>query len=202
MGKVVSRKKYEYYEYVTAIMISIGMTFFMLGSGEEKSHNNVTTFSGVILLVAYLIFDSFTSNWQGALFTQFHMSSVQMMCGVSLFSCLFTAVSLLQQGGFIHSLQFMMNVIFLYYFLHHHLFFILINIKNFFLVLQVCVWLPVIIYLLCCGSVFYILHDIKFWSSCFCYNNDHQTGKILMTISYFHCFTDLYLPQFQLIFVK
>ncbi|EEB10955.1 adenosine 3'-phospho 5'-phosphosulfate transporter, putative [Pediculus humanus corporis] len=109
MGKLVSRKKYEYYEYVTAVLISIGMTFFMLGSKENKAHDNVTTFSGIILLAAYLIFDSFTSNWQGVLFSQFHMSSVQMMCGVNLFSCLFTTVSLIQQGGFIPSIHFMIN---------------------------------------------------------------------------------------------
>ncbi|KAL0275509.1 UNVERIFIED_CONTAM: hypothetical protein PYX00_003338 [Menopon gallinae] len=106
MGKFVSRKKYEYYEYVTAVFISLGMAFFMLGSAEDRREGTVTTFSGIILLVAYMTFDSFTSNWQGALFSQYHMSSVQMMCGVNLFSCLFTAVSLAQQGGFVHSIQF------------------------------------------------------------------------------------------------
>ena len=36
MGKLVSRQKYEYYEYVTAILISAGMTFFMLSSAPNK----------------------------------------------------------------------------------------------------------------------------------------------------------------------
>lgn len=110
MGKFVTRKKYEYYEYVTAVFISLGMIFFMLGSAEDRPGGNVTTLSGLILLAAYMLFDSFTSNWQGALFTQYQMSSVQMMCGVNLFSCLFTAVSLAQQGSFIHSLNFMAQV--------------------------------------------------------------------------------------------
>ncbi|XP_067013543.1 adenosine 3'-phospho 5'-phosphosulfate transporter 1 [Anabrus simplex] len=107
MGKLVSKKKYEYYEYVTAVLISVGMTFFLLGSADDLQGSTVTTFSGLILLASYMLFDSFTSNWQGALFQQYGMSSVQMMCGVNLFSCLFTAVSLAQQGGFIHSLNFM-----------------------------------------------------------------------------------------------
>nr|CAD7198915.1 unnamed protein product [Timema douglasi] len=55
------------------------------------------------------LMEDFTSNWQGELFTQYSMSSVQMMCGVNLFSCLFTTVSLLQQGGFYHSLNFMIQ---------------------------------------------------------------------------------------------
>nr|CAD7587273.1 unnamed protein product [Timema genevievae] len=110
MGKLVSRKKYDYYEYITAVLISVGMTFFMLGSSNQGKETGVTTFSGLVLLASYMLFDSFTSNWQGELFTQYSMSSVQMMCGVNLFSCLFTAVSLLQQGGFYHSLNFMLQV--------------------------------------------------------------------------------------------
>ena len=39
MGKFVSKKKYEYYEYVTAILISIGMVFFLLGSAEGHKGN-------------------------------------------------------------------------------------------------------------------------------------------------------------------
>lgn len=36
MGKIISRNKYEYYEYFTAGMISAGMAFFMLGSADDK----------------------------------------------------------------------------------------------------------------------------------------------------------------------
>lgn len=107
MGKIISKKKYEYYEYVTAGMISVGMVFFLSGNAEDRLGNTVTTFSGVLLLASYMVFDSFTSSWQGALFSQYNMSSVQMMCGVNLFSCLFTAVSIAQQNGFAHSFHFM-----------------------------------------------------------------------------------------------
>lgn len=36
MSKVISRTKYEYYEYVTAAILSIGMVFFMLDTGSER----------------------------------------------------------------------------------------------------------------------------------------------------------------------
>lgn len=39
MGKIISRRKYEYYEYVTAVLISVGMTFFMLGSADDHKGN-------------------------------------------------------------------------------------------------------------------------------------------------------------------
>lgn len=37
MGKIVSRAKYDYYEYVTAVLISIGMMMFLLGSTDDQS---------------------------------------------------------------------------------------------------------------------------------------------------------------------
>ncbi|ETE64915.1 Adenosine 3'-phospho 5'-phosphosulfate transporter 1, partial [Ophiophagus hannah] len=106
MGKLVSRKSYEYWEYLTAALISVGVSMFLLSSTHNKHLSTVTTFSGVILLGGYIAFDSFTSNWQDALFT-YKMSSVQMMFGVNVFSCLFTVGSLLEQGALIESVHFM-----------------------------------------------------------------------------------------------
>uniref|UniRef100_A0A672PNN0 Adenosine 3'-phospho 5'-phosphosulfate transporter 1 n=1 Tax=Sinocyclocheilus grahami TaxID=75366 RepID=A0A672PNN0_SINGR len=108
MGKIVSRKSYEYWEYLTAVLISLGVSMFLLSSSTGKHSSTVTTFSGVVILGGYIVFDSFTSNWQDNLF-KYKMSSVQMMFGVNLFSCLFTVGSLLEQGAFFDSLAFMMR---------------------------------------------------------------------------------------------
>lgn len=109
MGKIVSKTKYEYYEYVTAVILSIGMLFFMIDTGNDRSNSTVTTLSGVILLCLYITFDSFTANWQGELFKKYEMKPLQMMCFVNFFSCIFTAVSLVQQGGLFHSVKFMIK---------------------------------------------------------------------------------------------
>ncbi|NWW52262.1 S35B2 protein, partial [Pedionomus torquatus] len=106
MGKLVSRKSYEYWEYLTAALISVGVSMFLLSSAPNRHMSTVTTFSGIVLLAGYIIFDSFTSNWQDALFT-YKMSPVQMMFGVNIFSCLFTVGSLLEQGALLESLHFM-----------------------------------------------------------------------------------------------
>ncbi|XP_078068237.1 adenosine 3'-phospho 5'-phosphosulfate transporter 1 isoform X2 [Mustelus asterias] len=108
MGKIVSHKSYEYWEYLTAILISVGVSMFLLSNTQNKHPPTVTTFSGVVILAGYILFDSFTSNWQDALF-KYKMSSIQMMFGVNLFSCLFTIGSLLEQGAFFQSLLFMMQ---------------------------------------------------------------------------------------------
>lgn len=108
MGKIVSKKSYEYWEYLTAVLISLGVSMFLLSSSTNKHPSTVTTFSGVIILAGYIVFDSFTSNWQDNLF-KYKMSSVQMMFGVNLFSCLFTVGSLLEQGALFESLSFMLR---------------------------------------------------------------------------------------------
>jgi len=107
MGKIVSKNKYEFYEYVVAVLISLGMCAFLFGKEAGAHTDSGTTVSGVLILVGYMAFDSFTSNWQGQLFKEYKVSSVQMMGGVNLFSCLLTSVSLLQQGIFFTSLIFM-----------------------------------------------------------------------------------------------
>lgn len=106
MGKLVSRKSYEYWEYLTAVLISVGVSMFLLSSDGHKHPSTVTTFSGVVILAGYIVFDSFTSNWQDNLF-RYKMSSVQMMFGVNLFSCLFTVGSLLEQGALFEAVAFM-----------------------------------------------------------------------------------------------
>ncbi|XP_041950236.1 adenosine 3'-phospho 5'-phosphosulfate transporter 1 [Alosa sapidissima] len=108
MGKLVSHKTYEYWEYLTAALISVGVSMFLLSSTSSKHPSTVTTFSGVLILAGYIMFDSFTSNWQDNLF-KYKMSSVQMMFGVNLFSCLFTVGSLLEQGAFFDSVSFMLR---------------------------------------------------------------------------------------------
>ena len=108
MGKFVSNKTYHFFEYATALMISLGVGIFMLTSGDSVTDEGTsTTFSGLIILMGYLLFDAFTSNWQGELFTQYKMSSIQMMAGVNMFSVIFTSVSLIEQGGFFESAAFM-----------------------------------------------------------------------------------------------
>lgn len=106
MGRIISRNKYEFYEYVTAVTISIGMIFFLSGSYDHSKSTPMTTITGLFLLALYMIFDSFTSNWQSDLFKTYGITSIQMMCGVNLFSTLFTAASLFVQGGFAESLTF------------------------------------------------------------------------------------------------
>ncbi|XP_016656463.1 adenosine 3'-phospho 5'-phosphosulfate transporter 1 [Acyrthosiphon pisum] len=105
MGKLMSGKKYEYYEYVTAIGIWIGMAIFQFFT--ENKHSDITTCAaGVILLVGYLATDSFTSTWQGKMFTQYQVTSMQMVFANSLLSSLLTTIPLYQVGSFKKTYEF------------------------------------------------------------------------------------------------
>lgn len=108
MGKVVSRKKFPAYEYVCAGLIFLGVSVFLLWNPQETERNYTkeTTFSGLFILAGYIVFDSFTSNWQGELYSTYKMSSYQCMLGTNIFSSLFTGVSLLLEGVLLKNLIF------------------------------------------------------------------------------------------------
>ncbi|XP_012508012.1 PREDICTED: adenosine 3'-phospho 5'-phosphosulfate transporter 1-like [Propithecus coquereli] len=106
MGKLVSRRSYEHGEYLTAGLISTGVSMFLPSSRPELHSSPATTLSGLILLAGYTAFDSFTSNWQDALLA-YKMSLVQMMFRVNFFSCLFTVGSLLEQRALLEGTCFM-----------------------------------------------------------------------------------------------
>jgi len=111
MGRVVSRQTYSLLEYITAAMISIGLFMFVMSTdaASRSSKTSTSTISGVILLAGYLGFDAFTSNWQGQLFHTYKMSSTQMMAGSNLFAVIFAGVTLVEQGGFVEAMSFMIR---------------------------------------------------------------------------------------------
>lgn len=107
MGKIVSKRTYQYYEYVVAVLLSVGVSLFLLAADPTKKRTEVeTTLSGAVILLGYMMFDSFTSNWQSELFSTYKMSSMQMMFGTNIFSTLFTVWSMIQGGNFFSSILF------------------------------------------------------------------------------------------------
>ncbi|KAL3213982.1 hypothetical protein MRX96_007378 [Rhipicephalus microplus] len=61
MGRLVSRKSYDWHEYLLALAISVGMGLFLLSrsSGGSSSSPTSSSLSGLIILASYLILDSF-----------------------------------------------------------------------------------------------------------------------------------------------
>jgi hypothetical protein len=61
MGKVVQQQTYPMYEYGCAVTMSVGFALFMFGRATDENDSvadaKVTTASGLILLVGYMVFD-------------------------------------------------------------------------------------------------------------------------------------------------
>ena len=107
MSQLIGGKKYRSVEYFFAISISFGMTLFLWSDHSANSglhhktgsdSDSVNYFGGLVILVLYLTFDSFTSNWQTVLFDRYKMSTLHMMAAVNFFSILLTSTSLIEQG--------------------------------------------------------------------------------------------------------
>ena len=114
MSQIIGGKRYRTIEYIFAISISLGMTMFLWSDHDVNSHstNKSNTIpsakhysGGIIILILYLTFDSFTSNWQGILFDKYKMSTLHMMAAVNFYSILLTSTSLTQQGDLTPAFQ-------------------------------------------------------------------------------------------------
>eukprot|EP00904_Undaria_pinnatifida_P007900 jgi/Undpi1/423/HiC_scaffold_1.g00419.m1 len=106
MGKILGNKEYPFYDYVVAGVIALGITLFLNSSegvnfgkdmfGQLEGQGGVAC--GMMLLALYLVFDSFTSQWQSRMFTKHRdLSPIQMMFVMTAFSTIFSFVTLVHQ---------------------------------------------------------------------------------------------------------
>ena len=114
MGKLVSGKVYPWGQYLSAGLITVGMSIFLYSRWDGNSSNSsiISSALGAAVLVGYIVFDSFTSTWQEQLKKESKkdghtaITSMQMMYGINFFSVILAGVSLVEQGGFTSSFQF------------------------------------------------------------------------------------------------
>ncbi|CAF1464457.1 unnamed protein product [Adineta ricciae] len=115
-GRFVSGKTYPARQYLLMLLMATGIALFFTGYYENNSDDlptkkkpktNITTFNGVVLLVCYLVFDAFTSNYQKFVFDRYSVSFLNMMFFVNCFSTILTLTSLILNGTFFQCLSFM-----------------------------------------------------------------------------------------------
>ncbi|CAM9110803.1 unnamed protein product [Scytosiphon promiscuus] len=115
MGKILGSKEYPFYDYVVAGVIALGITLFLNSSegvefgtdmfGQQEQGSSVAC--GMMLLALYLVFDSFTSQWQSRMFTKHKdLSPIQMMFVMTAFSTIFSFVTLVHQDELVPFFQF------------------------------------------------------------------------------------------------
>jgi len=97
MGVAIYQKKFTFMEYINALFIALGLVIFKYGQTTgEHTDDSITAqyfLVGLILIVCYILCDSFTSNWQSRIFKEHSITSLQMMQGVNVFSMFFSLLT-------------------------------------------------------------------------------------------------------------
>ncbi|CAH8460940.1 unnamed protein product [Schistosoma margrebowiei] len=117
MGRFIQKKLYSWREYFTAAIICLGMVMFFYTNPEQTQLSNekidntqfLLSFSGYLLIIGYIVCDSFTSNWQDYMFQTYKLTSLQVMAGVNIWSIFLTLISLIVHGELIPSILFGLN---------------------------------------------------------------------------------------------
>jgi adenosine 3'-phospho 5'-phosphosulfate transporter B2 len=102
MGKVLKGTNYPFGQYIEALLITIGVAIFSIMS-KSSDKDNQTELIGLVFLLCYISFDSFTSQWQDRVYQEYGRANVdpyQMMLGVNTSAILITTVGLIVTGDF------------------------------------------------------------------------------------------------------
>jgi adenosine 3'-phospho 5'-phosphosulfate transporter B2 len=100
MGKFLKGTSYPLAQYVEAFMITVGVAIFSVASKSSDNATN-TEIIGLVFLLMYICFDSFTSQWQDKIYVQYGRANVdpyQMMLGVNTSAICITTAGLIITG--------------------------------------------------------------------------------------------------------
>jgi len=100
MGKLLKGTSYPLGQYVEALLITVGVAIFSLSS-KTSNNDNSTQAIGLIFMIMYICFDSFTSQWQDKIYQQYGRTNVdqyQMMLSINSWAISFTVFGLIVTG--------------------------------------------------------------------------------------------------------
>ena len=91
---------YPLSQYLEALLITAGVAIFSVAS-KSSAKDSETELLGLIFLLMYISFDSFTSQWQDKIYAQYGRPNVdpyQMMLGVNVSAICITTAGLIVTG--------------------------------------------------------------------------------------------------------
>merc|ERR1719486_1509470 len=108
-GMIVSGKRYNLTDWMVALMVTGGVTEFLM-TGPIASHSTTENSSrGLLLLAAFLLLDGFTSTFQEKLFKEHTTSKYNQMLYVNLGSCMISSVTVLASGHLGSAINFLVT---------------------------------------------------------------------------------------------
>ena len=111
MGRLIVGKTYSMTEILEALLIATGVAVFSTSS-TNYDDNNETSLNdqaiGFSLLVAYVLTDAFTSQWQSKIYRAYNnIDHYQMMYGVNMSATVFTLIALITSNDIPLVLEFL-----------------------------------------------------------------------------------------------
>ncbi|XP_020252594.1 UDP-galactose/UDP-glucose transporter 5B-like isoform X2 [Asparagus officinalis] len=109
-GTVIMQKKYNGKDYLFALLVTLGCSFFILYPASDISPHHTgreSTFLGVSLMIGYLGFDGFTSTFQDKLFKGYDMEIHNQIFYTTMCSCVLSLSGLVLQGHLVSAIEFM-----------------------------------------------------------------------------------------------
>jgi adenosine 3'-phospho 5'-phosphosulfate transporter B2 len=100
MGKFLKGTSYPLSQYAEAALVTVGVAIFSIAS-KSSDKDSSTELIGLVFLLMYISFDSFTSQWQDKIYVQYGRPNVdpyQMMLGVNSSAICITTVGLIITG--------------------------------------------------------------------------------------------------------
>jgi len=110
MGKVLKGTIYPYSQYGEAFLITVGVAVFSVASKASNS-DSATELRGLIFMICYICSDSFTSQWQSRLYSNYGKKNIdpyQMMLGVNTSAIIITTLGLIVTGDFFKVYEFLL----------------------------------------------------------------------------------------------
>jgi UDP-galactose transporter B1 len=99
MNIVLHKRRYETYKYFTVLLITAGVSGFMLSEPTAAKPEKSNSLYGLGLLFVNLFLDGAQNSWQDQLFLKFNVKSTQMMFFMNLFSGIMMSIYLVAFPG-------------------------------------------------------------------------------------------------------
>lgn len=114
-GTAIMQKRYNCYDYLVALFVTLGCTTFFLSGTTQLAQVAVLrhpssgddSLWGLFLIAGYLGFDGFTSTFQDKLFKGYNMEIYNQILYVTLCSCVLSMAGLFTQGHWLPALEFL-----------------------------------------------------------------------------------------------
>lgn len=105
-GMIISQKRYSFTDWGVALLVTGGVTEFLLTGKIAPKHPHGTSAHGIILLIVFLGLDGFTSTFQEKLFKVHKTSKYNQLFYVNSFSSLISLITLVASRKFVPAFAF------------------------------------------------------------------------------------------------